>query len=132
MSIVSHTFETEQAKSPAFTQQDEVYAYSASYLVKDSINLMRSLRRQDHPSPAKVKMYIYDPLISYINWVSQSKQPFINIDVQFPHQYSYDTDSGVLFLHDIDPVLMPVNLDSFDPVQRQKSLAQEFENFLPY
>jgi hypothetical protein len=90
---------------------DVVAAYSASAYVANCRSLDKP-SAQAAVKTAKFKEFILEPLDAYLHWcTSEKNRGKLLSDIYRPDQYSWQTSSGVIFLHDIAPVMVEASLE---------------------
>jgi hypothetical protein len=113
MCVVSSLMECRVGDDPLEFPRDNhrIIAYGASPYIA-SMHKLDSPEAEPHVTQRKIKEFITDPLSEYLNWCAKEYPTFFLSDVYTADQYGWDSDSGVLFLHDFDPVLYANNSDS--------------------
>jgi hypothetical protein len=106
---------------------DLVLGYSATRYVKNIRPLNKPKARQSL-NPDKVREFIIKPLHEYLAWCAEESPEYHLVDIYTRDQYSWDESSGVVFLHDIDPLIYFNNAKS-----RKENLdyiSEEFSDVL--
>lgn len=117
ISVVSHSFEVIERKPPvAIENIDEAWftpnssiAYGAAHAALDSITLPDAYAR-NLVDRQKIIRLVAAPLARYALHAGKHEREMLT-DIYNAQQYSYDLNTRVVFLHDIDPTFIELGND---------------------
>lgn len=97
--------------------EDQIVAHSAAHFVSESRPLLRKDEEKTPVEPARIHTLVTDPLSLYVGWCRRTRQSYVLSDVYSLDQYSVQVSSGIIFLHDIDPLLLKRSVIDFTRIE---------------
>jgi len=124
MCVVTFATEFSKAVDASEDPEDTAVAHSATSYITQAYPLSSRHALKNVPH-SRIKEFISEPLSIYLAWCVQSGQDYVLSDVYNPRQYAWQASSGIIFLHDIDPLLLPIDADRI--TAQQECLANDFK-----